>query len=155
MRSLTELLTQIQQAWPTTAGSISAVEELTIEVTADDWHAMALFLRDKLGFEQLMDLCGVDYSTYGQVNWATDTAVNAGFSRGVFDFETQSETVATTMVEKRFAGGVFKFNFHFCNFFTIHFLTSLHSLINVCALRYFVMIRNSQWLTVYAMFGRQ
>lgn len=103
MRSLTELLSQIQQAWPTTVGNISAVEELTIEVAADDWHAMALFLRDKLGFEQLMDLCGVDYSTYGQVNWATDSAVNAGFSRGVFDFETQSETVVASMVEKRFA----------------------------------------------------
>ena len=91
MRSLTELLAQIQQAWPTVTGALSEVEELTIDVPANDWHAMALYLRDQLGFEQLIDLCGVDYSAYGQVNWATDTAVNAGFSRGVFDFEVTAK----------------------------------------------------------------
>jgi NADH-quinone oxidoreductase subunit C len=102
MRSLTELLVHIQQAWPTVKGAVSEVEELTIDALPDDWHAMALYLRDQLGFEQLMDLCGVDYSSYGQVNWATDTAVNAGFSRGVFDFEkpVESECVST---QKRFA----------------------------------------------------
>jgi NADH-quinone oxidoreductase subunit C len=49
-----------------------------------------------------MDLCGVDYSTYGQVNWATDSAVNAGFSRGVFDFEVSAKTAETT-TQPRFA----------------------------------------------------
>ena len=42
MRSLTELLAQIQQAWPTVTGALSEVEELTIDVPANDWHAMAL-----------------------------------------------------------------------------------------------------------------
>lgn len=102
MRSLTELLAQIQQAWPAVGGVVSEVEELTIDVPASDWHAMALYLRDQLGFEQLIDVCGVDYATYGQVNWATDTAVNAGFSRGVFDFEVpvKSQNLAAG---KRFA----------------------------------------------------
>lgn len=102
MRSLTELLTHIQQAWPSIKGSISAVEELTIEVASADWHALALFLRDHQGFEQLIDLCGVDYSTFGQVNWSTEEAVNSGFSRGVFDFEVK-QTPNQQNVTQRFA----------------------------------------------------
>src|SRR4030081_1546457 len=37
--------------------------ELTIEVK--DAKAAALKLRDEFGFEQLIDLCGVDYASYG------------------------------------------------------------------------------------------
>jgi NADH-quinone oxidoreductase subunit C len=40
-------------------------------------------LRDEFGFEQLMDLCGIDYSTYGQADWDTQQATRSGFSRGV------------------------------------------------------------------------
>ena len=41
--------------------------ELTLVVKADDHHAVCETLRDapELRFEQLIDLCGVDYSTYG------------------------------------------------------------------------------------------
>ena len=41
--------------------------ELTLMVHARDMYAVMLRLRDesKFGFEQLTDLCGVDYSTYG------------------------------------------------------------------------------------------
>lgn len=41
--------------------------ELTIEVTAEDYLAVANVLKSEpeLGFEVLIDLCGVDYSTYG------------------------------------------------------------------------------------------
>ncbi len=47
------------------------VGEITIEVNAGDWLAVARILRDDetLGFEQLTDLCGVDYSTYGDGAW--------------------------------------------------------------------------------------
>lgn len=40
--------------------------ELQVLVSAQDYHAAALILRDAPGcqFEQLMDLCGVDYSDY-------------------------------------------------------------------------------------------
>ena len=40
--------------------------EVTVTVAPADWHAAAQTLRDAPGcqFEQLMDLCGVDYSTY-------------------------------------------------------------------------------------------
>ena len=40
--------------------------ELTLEVGAADYHAVALELRDsaEFPFEQLIDLCGVDYSSH-------------------------------------------------------------------------------------------
>jgi NADH-quinone oxidoreductase subunit C len=45
-----------------------ALGELTVVVTAADYHAAALILRDTPGcqFEQLIDLCGVDYSEYAE-----------------------------------------------------------------------------------------
>jgi NADH-quinone oxidoreductase subunit C len=44
-----------------------ALGEVTIDVAAADYHAAALKLRDAAGlkFDQLIDLCGMDYSTYG------------------------------------------------------------------------------------------
>jgi NADH-quinone oxidoreductase subunit C len=44
-----------------------AIGELTIVVKASDYVNVAMRLRDdrSLGFEQCMDLCGVDYQTYG------------------------------------------------------------------------------------------
>lgn len=47
------------------------VGEITVEIKAADWLAAAKILRDDpaLGFEQLTDLCGVDYSTYGEGAW--------------------------------------------------------------------------------------
>ncbi len=43
-----------------------ALGEVEVVVSADDYHAAALTLRDAAGckFEQLIDLCGVDYSEY-------------------------------------------------------------------------------------------
>src|SRR5205085_5598031 len=39
--------------------------ELTIEVAAAEYLAAAQKLRDELHFEQMTDLCGVDYAAYG------------------------------------------------------------------------------------------
>ena len=48
-----------------------ALGEITIEVAAADYLAVMTTLRDApdLGFEELIDLCGVDYSTYGDGAW--------------------------------------------------------------------------------------
>ena len=48
-----------------------AVGEITVEVAAADYVGAAQTLRDDpgLSFAQLMDLCGVDYSTYGEGAW--------------------------------------------------------------------------------------
>jgi NADH-quinone oxidoreductase subunit C len=58
--------------------------ELTFEVEPAALRAVCQALRDDAdwSFEQLIDLCGVDYSLYGQVEWNTDTATFRGFSRG-------------------------------------------------------------------------
>ena len=49
----------------------TALGEVTIEVAAADYLAVMQTLRDEadLGFEELIDLCGVDYSTYGDGAW--------------------------------------------------------------------------------------
>jgi NADH-quinone oxidoreductase subunit C len=48
-----------------------ALGEITLVVKADDYHAVMQTLRDNaaLGFDTLIDLCGVDYSTYGEGTW--------------------------------------------------------------------------------------
>ncbi len=59
--------------------------ELTVEIKPEHWQDAARHLRDEreLCFEQLIDLCGVDYLGYGQAEWATGDATVEGFSRGV------------------------------------------------------------------------
>jgi NADH-quinone oxidoreductase subunit C len=59
--------------------------EVTIEVAAADWVLVAQALRDQtsLGFDMLVDLCGVDYLEYGRTEWSTEAASAQGFSRGV------------------------------------------------------------------------
>lgn len=48
-----------------------ALGEITIEVTASDYLGVMTTLRGEadLQFEELIDLCGVDYSTYGEGGW--------------------------------------------------------------------------------------
>lgn len=59
--------------------------EVTLEVSADRLLEVATELRDneQFQFNQLLDVCGVDYSQFGQVEWQTDDASRAGFGRGV------------------------------------------------------------------------
>ena len=49
----------------------TALGEVTVLVKAANYAATMLTLRDEpsLRFEQLLDLCGVDYSTYGEGTW--------------------------------------------------------------------------------------
>ena len=49
----------------------SALAELTIEVSADNYLMVMQSLRDapEFGFDELIDICGVDYSTYGDGRW--------------------------------------------------------------------------------------
>ena len=59
--------------------------EVTIEVLAKDALSVFERLRDDetFKFEQLIDVCGVDYSEYGSVEWDTESSSSTGFSRGV------------------------------------------------------------------------
>lgn len=49
----------------------SELAELTIEVASEDYLSVMKALRDEppFRFDQLIDLCGVDYSTYGDGRW--------------------------------------------------------------------------------------
>ena len=58
-------------------------DELTIHVPSESIVSVCEQLRDQLGFEQLIDLCGVDYSEYGGSAWETKGASEHGFSRAV------------------------------------------------------------------------
>ena len=80
-----------------------ALDELTIELSPQTALEALTILKEKLGFDQLMDLCGIDYLDYGQTNWETMKAVNSGFSRGVFDFAEDEEASEADSMERRFA----------------------------------------------------
>lgn len=66
---------------------ISVVETdcVTIELLPENLLSVCKTLRDdpQFKFEQLMDVCGVDYIDYGLTYWRTEEATHAGFSRGV------------------------------------------------------------------------
>ena len=86
--------------------------EITIEVAAVNYLSVCKKLRDDdaFAFEILIDLCGVDYSAYGQDEWNTDASGN-GFSRGI-DAATHGrlrfgdELPETSSERKRFAAVV-------------------------------------------------
>jgi len=58
---------------------------MTVEVDTGAWLEVCRALRDEdeFSFEQLTDLCGIDYLSYGQDEWDTDDASTEGFGRGV------------------------------------------------------------------------
>ena len=76
-------------------------DQLTIDVSAADISAVCLTLRDteSLAFNQLIDLCGVDYLSYGKADWETQDTTRTGFSRGV----SQGVYIDTQDIEERFA----------------------------------------------------
>lgn len=49
-----------------------ALGEMMLEISAQDYPAVARKLHETpaLGFEQLIDLCGIDYSEYGEGRWS-------------------------------------------------------------------------------------
>jgi len=84
-------------------------EIVTIQVPVDQWLEVAQTLRDdaRFAFCQLSDLCGIDYLSFGQVEWETDDATHEGFSRGVeglgagrFNWQDRPES---NDVEQRFS----------------------------------------------------
>lgn len=66
------------------------VGEVTAELKRADMLEICQVLRDDpdFAFKQLIDVSGVDYSAYGQVEWETHGSSSTGFSRGVEDADT-------------------------------------------------------------------
>lgn len=82
---------------------------VSLDIAASHWLETCRALRDEeaFAFEQLTDLCGVDFLGYGQDEWETEEATRVGFSRGVeglgpgrFDWASRPEA---TTVKQRFA----------------------------------------------------
>lgn len=75
----------------------AASGQVTMQVGAADLQNVCMDLRDKdsFSFEQLIDVCGVDYLSYGQADWETEDTTLTGFSRGVSQGIHQSEIKLT------------------------------------------------------------
>lgn len=61
-----------------------ALNELTVEVSTEDLLSVLKELRDddQFLFEQMIDLAGIDFLTYGMDEWSTHQATAEGFERG-------------------------------------------------------------------------
>jgi NADH-quinone oxidoreductase subunit C len=74
MSAKLEVLSQnLQKHLGDRIGSLKiALGEVTVDIDAADYSAAMTILRDEpeLRFEELIDLCGVDYSTYGNAPWS-------------------------------------------------------------------------------------
>jgi NADH-quinone oxidoreductase subunit C len=54
-------------------------------VPVESWLEVAKSLRDErdFDFDQCIDVCGVDYLSYGETEWPTEDVTYTGFSRGI------------------------------------------------------------------------
>lgn len=78
-----------------------AQDEVTVECDAAALIDMLHQLKQQetFAFDQLVDLCGVDYLRYGYYDWETQAATESGFSRGV----EQNESKHHVLDKPRFA----------------------------------------------------
>ena len=80
------LLTRLQERFGETLQDANvSTGQVTIEIAPVDLLATCTALRDEneFSFEQLTDICGVDYLAWGETEWATEETTGTGFSRGV------------------------------------------------------------------------
>ncbi len=79
----------------------AAHDEVTVECTSTHLKNLLNELKtlEVFSFDQLIDLCAVDYLYYGDYDWKTDSATESGFSRGV----EAREAKAYSLDKPRFA----------------------------------------------------
>ncbi len=77
---------------------LSRYSEITMLVPKEQLLKVAAELRDgeQFLFDQIIDVCGVDYATYGQGEWVTDSATATGFGRAV-------EAISPVATDEQFA----------------------------------------------------
>jgi len=91
------LAAQLSEGFGAFGGTLRAdYGELTLDLAPERLIEACTVLRDDaaLAFEQLIDLCAVDYAAYGLSEWATIEASHFGFGRGV-DRDLELETEAS------------------------------------------------------------
>ena len=72
-----------------------AYDELTLVIKSEDVVEVCQKLKDEFKFEILIDLCGIDYLTYGESDW-NGNASSSGFGRA------RQAQKSTTQKEQRF-----------------------------------------------------
>jgi len=108
-----DLFSRLQERFGDTLQDASlAAHEVTVEIAPPDVLSAFTALRDEaeFGFDQLMDICGVDYLAYGKGEWVTEESSATGFSRGV-DADSAGRlpvleeelSLETPQTERRFA----------------------------------------------------
>ena len=84
--TLTHLQAQLQATFEHQLLSCQvALNEITLVIAPESLLTVATQLRDMESFQfnQLIDVCGVDYSQYGQSEWETQEASLRGYDRAV------------------------------------------------------------------------
>jgi NADH-quinone oxidoreductase subunit C len=78
-------------------------DEITMALPKQHLLAVCQALRDEapFHFDMLIDVCGVDYLTYGQDDWETTQAASQGFDRGVETGQAKEQVASWT--KPRFA----------------------------------------------------
>ena len=79
------LLKAVNERFSTLASHIELKDMVTVDLSAENLLEACTALRDEspFQFDQLMDVCGVDYLDYGISDWRTEETTLSGFSRGV------------------------------------------------------------------------
>lgn len=98
--AISTLKQRLLDEMPGIIAAVDAYDELSIELPVENFKQNCLLLRDEFRFEQLMDVSGIDYLSYGDVEWQTTSATGTGFSRGV---ERKDSESAALELEDRFA----------------------------------------------------
>ena len=84
-----EQLQTLNKLFPGAVNNISLDKTINdmpcLELNSDNLKEVALFLRDNelFRYDQLIDVCGVDYMAYGLTEWETTDCTSTGFSCGV------------------------------------------------------------------------
>lgn len=102
MTKLTDLAERLKTELNEQISGISLEnEEITLECKVEHLKDVLYQLRkhEALAFDQLIDICAVDYLLYGEYDWETESATESGFSRGV----ERQEAKAYAMAKPRFA----------------------------------------------------
>ncbi len=94
LQRLANLAERLGERFPD-AGCAVEYAEATLLVPRAQLLEVARVLRDEdeFAFEELIDLCGVDYGAYGQTEWVTEAASATGFGRGVVRGDAPSASV--------------------------------------------------------------
>lgn len=89
--NIAELNANLQNRFDGTAKIKVDLDQITLELAASDLIRCCKELHENPNFQfnQLIDLCAVDYLYYGLDEWETNDATFEGFSRGVAPIEDQ------------------------------------------------------------------